>query len=350
MEGVLITSANKKTDLKPKGSDIIISYLPDGDRLSYYYWDDWALSGLLAPGGHTLTLGIGGGAGLQRLARVDSEHRQTGVDLDLGPLKTLPPRTEIIGGNALHYVKNGLHRFDGIWIDLYDGKGGMVMDIVSAHSLQALSGRLTSDGLCFIHIFRPENRFYRYSREHDPFEPLLLAHLASQGYHASLFDRYASQTWVISRRPRPELHARLREIGSTQREPLRNWLLNYMLPIFRTPSLTSPREIGVIELAAALHQPVAAGALKSCGLSPESGVADWDAWSDAPLRLLEPVPSGSPRERLVWETLAVWTTAPGLDLPSSCRTYLARVLAGHTKTDCPELELRRVPIYDGQTD
>jgi len=344
MESILITSADKRMDSKPKGSDIMVSYLPDGDRLSYYYWDDWALSGLLAPGGHTLTLGIGGGAGLQRLAKIDPSHQQTGVDLNLSVLRGLPPRTEAVEGDAVHYIKNGNSRFDSVWIDLYDGKGGMVMDILSTQFLQALSGRLASDGLCFIHIFRPENRFYRYARKHDPFEPLLLAHLASQGYHASLFDRFASQTWVISRRPRTELHTRLREIASTQGEPVRSWMLDYMLPIFRAPSSASPREIGVPELAAALRQPVAEEALKSCGLSPKSGAADWDAWSDAPLRLLEAVPSGSPRERLVWETLAAWTTAPGLDLPAPCRAYLTRVLADHAKTDCPELELRRAII------
>jgi hypothetical protein len=341
MEGMLITSADTRTNSKPKGSDIMVSYLPDADRLSYYYWDDWALSGLLAPGGHTLSLGIGGGAGLQRLAKVDPGHRQTGVDLNLSVLKGVPPRTEAIEGDAVDYIKNGSSRFDSVWIDLYDGKGGMVMDVLSSEFLRSLAGRLASDGLCFIHIFRPENRFYRYSREHDPFEPLLLAQLASQGYHASLFDRYASQTWVISRRPRPDIHERLREIGSTKREPLRSWLLDYMLPIFRTSESASAREIGVAELDAALHQPAAAGALTICGLSPESGVADWDAWSDAPLRLIAAAPSGSPRERLAWETLAIWTTAPGLDLPAPCRAYLARVLGDRTETNCPELELRR---------
>lgn len=118
--------------------------------------------------------------------------------------------------------------------------------------------------------------------------------------------------------------------------------MNYMLPIFRTPSSALPREIGVAELAAALHQSVAPAALVRCGLSPESGVADWDAWSDTPLRLLAATPPGSPREQLTLETLAIWTTAPGLDLPTPCRAYLAHVLEAQTKTNCPELELRRL--------
>ncbi|MBI4369635.1 MAG: hypothetical protein HY547_05335, partial [Elusimicrobia bacterium] len=167
MDGVLI---HNSTVQKLRASDILTSYSPPAGVLTYYYWDDWALSGLLKPGGHTLTLGIAGGSGPRRLAVTDKTHWQTGVDLNVSRLPSHNLGLRAVSDDAFHFIQKASENFDTIWVDLYDNHG-LVPSVLERQFIVDLSRRLKPGGFCFIHLFRPENRFYRYARIHDPFEP-----------------------------------------------------------------------------------------------------------------------------------------------------------------------------------
>jgi hypothetical protein len=332
----------------PSGKDRTNSWLPAGGGLTYYCFDDWGLSGLLAPGGRTLTLGVAGAAGPWQFARLDPYHMQEGVDLDLGQVIELPPGMTVSQGDALAFLRESAgrrHSYDTIWIDLHDDEGNLVTEALTAASLQALATMLVPGGWCFLHVFRPENRFYRHARGADPFEPLLSGHFAAAGWQASIFDRYASQTWALSPAPQPCLRELLQETGNRLSGPRRDWL-DYLLSVLRRAVASAPRTAGAVALSEAHHSPPAPAALRACGLRAVGGAEDWDRLTDEPDRLLEDAPPGSVRERLAWETLAMWSTAPVSLLSTSNLARLRALAAACPSTGWPEFELRR-PVFSG---
>ena len=101
-----------------------------------------------------------------------------------------------------------------------------------------------------------------------------------------------------------------------------------MLRVLREPA-AAPRLSTAEALERALRAPVAASALAACGVADAAG---WDAVSDDPQALLA---SGA-RARLIYETLAVWSTSPLPPLPEAASLRLEA-----RREDWPELELRR---------
>lgn len=337
MGGVLITKSKRL-----KTSDVLASYHPDKDGLTYYYWDDWALSGLLRPSGRTLTLGLAGGAGPRRLAMLDGAHRQVGVDLDVSKLPSRDWKLETVQADAFKYLAETSDHFDTIWVDLYD-PNGLLPDVLSAQLLRDLRRRVAPNGLAFIHLFRPENRFYRYDRAADPFEPLFAGTAAAAGFQTSVFDHYASQTWVLSDTPIDKIRTHLSSCVSGASGAVRHWLECYMLRILRAPA-TAFASTSDQALGAAFRAAVAEAALSSCGLSPATGVQDFDAWTQTPSEIPTGGESLSFYDRLRWETLALWLTAPGLRLDERLRKLLAVTVKRHGGLWSPEVELRRAFI------
>lgn len=332
------------TSAKPpesKASDLLMSYLPSGEGLTNFYWDDWALSGLLKSGGSTLTLGLAGGTGPRRLAATDPLHRQTGVDLDTSGFQARGLSIEVVRADAVRFLKTGRSKFDTIWVDLYSPHG-ILPEALSPMFLDLLCLRLKPGGIIFFHLFRPENRFYRYARALDPFEPLFASLAASRGLQADVFDHYASQTWALTERDSFDLRGRLRSDCACLAEPMRQWLEGYMLAILRRVEIGEPRAAAALDsLSSAFHAPVAGAALAACGFSPESGAADLDARSENPERLITPDSRTTPANRLRWETMAMWLTAVGLNIPRRCRAHLAAIARRHADTGAVEFEWRR---------
>ncbi|MEK7232923.1 MAG: hypothetical protein AAB268_03840 [Elusimicrobiota bacterium] len=318
-----------------------MSYLPSGDGLTNFYWDDWALSGLLKRGGSTLTLGLAGGTGPRRLAVTDPLHRQTGVDLDTSSFQARGLNIEVVRADAIQYLKAGSLRFDTIWVDLYSPHG-ILPEVLSPMFLDLLRLRLEPGGIIFFHLFRPENRFYRYARALDPFESLFAALAASRKLQAGVFDHYASQTWALAEPNSLDFRGRLQAESSRLAEPDRRWAEGYMLTVLRRPKMSqTPAAVTTDSLISAFHSPVAGAALATCGLSPESGAADLDAWSEAPEELIVPGARATPANRLRWETMAMWLTGVGLKIPPRCRAHLEFVARRHADTGACEFERRR---------
>ncbi|OGR46079.1 MAG: hypothetical protein A2X37_06205 [Elusimicrobia bacterium GWA2_66_18] len=320
---------------------MLVSYYPPGEALTYYYWDDWALSGILKPGGHTLTLGLAGASGPRRLALTDKTHRQTGVDLDTSQHPSCDWDLTAVKDDAFRFIAQTQELFDTIWVDLYGAEGVLLPRVLAPEFIAQLRSKLKPDGIVFVHLFRPENRFYRYARAHDPFEPLFREMAESMGFHAAVFDHYASQTWVFSNLEVETLRRELITRAATPPEIFR-WLREYMAKILRQPNRTGslPHDL-LSDVEAAFKAPIAPAAMVACGLSAESGAEDWESWSETPERLIAPEMEMDDPQRLRLETLALWLTAPGLKLPTSCREYLARTVGQIRATGAPEFELRR---------
>lgn len=322
-----------------KASDLLMSYLPSGGGLTNFYWDDWALSGLLKKEGATLTLGLAGGTGPRRLAAVDPRHRQTGVDLDTGSFQDRGLDLEVVTVDAVRFLKGARRRFDTIWVDLYNPHG-ILADVLRPDFLDLLRPRLDRAGVIFFHLFRPQNRFYRYARAHDPFEPLFATLARSRGLQVDVFDHYASQTWALSAPGSPDLRNVLESEGRRLRGDERRWLDTYMLNILRRPaaSRSTPTQDS---LRSAFQAPPSGDALAACGLDRASGASDLDKWSESPEKLITPAMHPAPGNRLRWETMAMWLTGVGLTIPAPCRRHLERVARRHADTGAPEFERRR---------
>lgn len=333
MGGMLI---NKSKTLETSG--VLESYHPDEDGLTYYYWDDWALSGLLKPSGRTLTLGLAGGAGPRRLALTDPSHRQVGVDLDISRLPSHVWHLEAVRADAFRFAAAPGGLFDTIWVDLYE-PAGLLPGVLTTRLLNDLRRRLAPNGIVFVHLFRPENRFYRYARTADPFEPLYAGTCAAAGFQASVFDHYASQTWALSEAPSRELRDRLSSRAAESSGIIRHWLDSYMLRILREP-VSSAGPVADSALAAEFRAPVSASALSSCGLSPVTGVWDFDAWTQKPSDISESGRTPTNHNLLRQETLALWLTAPGLNLDARLREGLRRAVEQSGSPLSPEIELR----------
>lgn len=336
MEGVLIVES---TSEQPKAADMLVSYYPPGDALTYYYWDDWALSGILRPGGHTLTLGLAGASGPRRLALTDNTHRQTGVDLDTSRHSPCDWDLTVVKDDAFRFIKHTEERFDTIWVDLY-GPDGLLPGVLDPEFIADMRSKLKPEGIIFVHLFRPENRFYRYARVNDPFEPLFQDLAKSMGFQAAVFDHYASQTWVFSNLPAEALRRELVASAVRQPERLSGWLLNYMAKILRQPINNEGLERSG-DTGTAFKAPVAPAALVACGLAADTGAQDWDSWSETPEKLIGLDADMNDAQRLRLETLAMWLTAPGLKLPTACVHYLSRTAERLRKTGIAEFELRR---------
>lgn len=337
MDGVLIVES---TSEQPKAADMLVSYYPPGEALTYYYWDDWALSGILKPGGHTLTLGLAGASGPRRLALTDKAHRQTGVDLDTSRHPSCSWDLAVVTDDAFRFIKRTEECFDTIWVDLYGSDGHLLPGVLDPEFIAHMRSRLKPEGIIFVHLFRPENRFYRYARMRDPFEPVFRELAESMGFQAAVFDHYASQTWVLSNLPEEALRRELVKRAATQPELLSAWLLNYMTKILRQPINSEGLE-RLSDAGAAFKAPVAPAALVACGLSADTGARDWDSWSETPENLIGLGAVMEDAQRLRLETMAMWLTAPGLKLPTACRDYLARIAERQRETGIAEFELRR---------
>ncbi|GEM_PF-4340552 len=342
MDGVLIRNSTAK---EIRASDMLVSYCPAGDGLTYYYWDDWTLSGLLKPGGHTLTLGLAGGSGPRCLAIIDRTHRQTGVDLDISHLPSCASSLHAVCYDAFRFIQETPERFDTIWVDLY-GDNGLIPSVLGRKFIANLRHSLRPGGLCFIHLFRPENRFYRYGRAHDPFEPLFAWLLADLGFEVAVFDHYASQTWVLSDCSAERLSRELNSLKATPPQHIDRWIKNYMLRILREPMVASNAVDSSDSLLWRIfNAPVPPLALAAVSLSENSGVRDLDVLSEAPEKIIPDDNKLSDGNRLRWETLALWLTAPGLHLSARCRAYLSKIADRYPETGTAEFELRRPLIF-----
>jgi hypothetical protein len=307
--------------------------------LTFYYWDDWMLSGHLFPQGETLTLGVAGASGPRQLAQTDPRHRQTGVDL-FAPAGAMPP-LEFHLGSATDYIRATGRAFDSIWIDLYRS-ALPEFEVLEAGFLSALEERLRPGGLVCIHLFRPANCFFRYDRASDPFEPLLARHLGALGLRASVLDHYSSQTWIIGRSSDAALAARLAKDPRSSSGLLRRWL-PYARAILREVPIERPEIVPVNDLKAAFVAPVGDAALGRIGLDFCRNAGDWDALLGSPLALMKHHQDLGPGRAgdLILETLALWTTAPGLALPQRTRLYLQEIARSRAETGLPEFEVRR---------
>ncbi|MBI4369245.1 MAG: hypothetical protein HY547_03335 [Elusimicrobia bacterium] len=166
--------------------------------------------------------------------------------------------------------------------------------------------------------------------------------LVDLGFEAAVFDHYASQTWVLSDFFAESLRRQLIHIGITRMEPIDHWLNSYMLRILRKPLIADGMpDISQSLLWKAFRAPVDVAALTDVKLSTVSGVQDLDSWSETPKKLIPNNTELSNGNRLLWETMAMWLTAPGLRLPQPCREYLLSVALRYPETQADEFELRR---------
>lgn len=317
-------------------ADGIISIRPGKKGLTYYYWDDWMLSGLFFPGGSTLTLGVAYGTGPFQLAQVDPRHHQVGVDVHL-----LEPDCpiDLIQGDAIEYVCNYSETYDTIWIDLYNAHE-LEPKIFSQQFISAVFSRLNPEGICFLHLCRPDNRFYRFARSHDLFECCFGDYLLSFGCQIWILDHYASQTWILSRK-----QVEFSSIpGSSE---ISHWI-KYIQRVSRPiRNCGMGRSIDPHSLIKLFKTPISRKTLQTCGLARFRTSKEWDLFSRVPERLRRMAlrSSSAIASQLLTETLTLWLTAVDLKLPPSCLRYLQSVISESRSNISPECTLRKHILF-----